>query len=490
MDALRAHLVNLGIPFGVAASYCVLAAQPDLRLALPVLVSVTAVVSILLAVSLYLGGKGAVRWTPRTILVMAAVLRLLFLFRPPELSDDVYRYLWDGLRTLSGHNPYSLAPADVQPIPDSLAHLAGRINHSDLITIYPPAAQLVFAAGASLGGGVLGLKLLLTAMDILTCHLILRLLVVLRMAPWRAVLYAWHPLPVLEITASGHIDGAGFLFFLVAFLAAVASRHEHFFGASPKGASGESHGRMALPLASGLAVGCAGLVKLFPLLFVPGCVAIQPKRSRSIFCIGFLAGVSILTACFMPDVRNGLTTLSVYAQHWESSGFAYRMLKTAGLSGNVARGVLSSMFFLCVVLFYKALWLGKRRRGQEQVEGAKECLQAPIPKDLEAFPTDVTNRPLKTALRIFYGIAAAFLLLTPTVFPWYALYLAGLLPFAAGPAGLVLAWSVFFSYQALIPYTLLGLWIESDSTAALVCMAPVGAFMVSELVRKLRSADG
>jgi hypothetical protein len=419
---------------------------------------------------------------------MATVLRLLFLFRSPELSDDVYRYLWDGLRTLSGHNPYSMAPADFQPIPEFLAHLAGRINHPGLITIYPPAAQLVFAAGASLGGGVLGLKLLLTAMDVLTCYLIIRLLVVLRLAPWRAVLYAWHPLPVLEIAASGHIDGAGLLFFLVALLSAAASRHEHFFGASPKGASGECPGRMALPLASGLAIGFAGLVKLFPVLFLPGCVGIQPKRSRLFFCVGLLAGVSVLTACFMPDVRNGLTTLGVYAQHWESSGFAYKVLKTAGLSGNVARGVLSIVFFLCVVLFYRDLWSGKRRR--EQAEGARECFHTPGIKHLEAFPTSVSTLPLLAALQSFYGIAAAFLLLTPTLFPWYALYLAGLLPFAAGPAGLVLAWSVFFSYQALISYTLLGLWIENGSTAALVWMAPVGAFLVSELVRKFRSADG
>ena len=56
-----------------------------------------------------------------------------------------------------------------------------------------------------------------------------------------------------------------------------------------------------------------------------------------------------------------------------------------------------------------------------------------------------------------------FLLLTPTLQPWYALTLVAFLPFCAGPAGLVLCWVVFLTYQVQIPYFILGHFCYSCS---------------------------
>ena len=69
----------------------------------------------------------------------------------PMLSDDVYRYVWDGRVQLEGVHPYRYAPVD--PALGTLrdAHVFPRINHPEVPTIYPPLAQSLFA-GLALAG--------------------------------------------------------------------------------------------------------------------------------------------------------------------------------------------------------------------------------------------------------------------------------------------------------------------------------------------------
>jgi hypothetical protein len=88
-------------------------------------------------------------------------------------------------------------------------------------------------------------------------------------------------------------------------------------------------------------------------------------------------------------------------------------------------------------------------------------------------------------MKTLYGITFSFLLLTPTLHPWYALYLAGLFPFTAGVAGLVLTWTVFLSYHVQIRYLLLGQWIENDLIAAAIWIAPVLAFVICKVIKRL-----
>src|SRR5215203_3915757 len=61
----------------------------------------------------------------------AIVFRLSILFAPPYLSDDIYRYVWDGRVQAAGVNPYRYIPAAPE-----LTHLRDdaiypRINRKD-----------------------------------------------------------------------------------------------------------------------------------------------------------------------------------------------------------------------------------------------------------------------------------------------------------------------------------------------------------------------
>jgi len=455
---LKRYVANKFLPFVylllLVASCGVLAVQPELRLVVPLLVGITAFMVMALAVVLYLGERAAVFWSPAVILGVALLLRLMFLFAPPQLSDDVYRYLWDGRQLQQGDNPYAVAPASVPPPPD-LAYVHARINHPDYVTIYPPAAQLVFAGGASMGGGITGIKAFLVLFDLGLCALLMAVLARLGMPLWRAVLYAWNPLPVLEIAGSGHIDGAGLTILMGAFCLLLRERNPDPM-VPPR--------QWPFYLAGAL-LACAGMVKLFPLVLAPVLFLLVPAQRRLHFVAGFLGALTALLVPFLPHLANMSATLDIYARNWEFAGFAFNTLRKMTGSGAIARMLLSGGFLVA------AVWIVRR-----------------LAQRLEGNPVIAARGRL--ALEACYAIAMALLLLTPTLQPWYALGLAVFLPFCAGPAGMVLCWAVFLTYRVQIPYFILGQWIEDPSVTAAVFLAPVTAYLISRLLRGFRTATG
>jgi hypothetical protein len=76
------------------------------------------------------------------------------------------------------------------------------------VTIYPPAAQLLFLLATSLHDGVVAVKAALVAFEVVTVAVLIALLRRLGQPVTRVVAYAWHPLAVWEIAGNGHVDGA------------------------------------------------------------------------------------------------------------------------------------------------------------------------------------------------------------------------------------------------------------------------------------------
>jgi hypothetical protein len=144
------------------------------------------------------------------LLGVVVVVRVALAFAEPLLSDDIFRYVWDGRVWASGINPFDYAPSA-----DALAHLRDsavwpKINHPDIPTIYPPAAQFVFGLNGLLGGGPALLKLLLLVVEgvglAAVWHWFGR-----RRERWDVVrdvlvIYALNPLVMVEVAWSGHVD--------------------------------------------------------------------------------------------------------------------------------------------------------------------------------------------------------------------------------------------------------------------------------------------
>ena len=451
-NTLAVRLTTAAIPLSILCSFAFLARIDDLRLNIPVLILITAIVTILLVVYLYLNetflNKNRRLRSPVVIICIAVIIRLLFVFQPVQLSDDIFRYYIDGHQIISGHNPYAAAPNAIATSTPYVSTILAKVNHPELVTIYPPAAQLVFAAGA-LFKTLSGIRVLFVLFDIGTCVLIIILLKKNSIPISRSVLYAWHPLPVLEIASSGHVDSAALFFMCLGFLLISV-------GKKPKSMTNQK----SCGIISGFFFSCAFLTKLFPIVFLPVAFILVEKRQRVYFVSGFCAGCGVLTALFFPQILNAADTLETYTRNWEFSGFVFRLLRQITHSGDVARLILSGCFTSACMFISIRFYVSKNEQ------------------------QDTDNNAFANAAKCCYFVSLCYLLLTPTLHPWYALYMVLFLPFVPGPSGLTLSWAVFLGYYVLIPYTLLGVWEEMNHIPVLIFAAPVLAFVLKSLIPK------
>ena len=173
------------------------------------------VVIYLVAVYFVCQRVNAPKSTAGLVLVVAVFIRLPFLFAPPELSDDIYRYVWDGRVQRAGINPYRYAPQAHE-----LTHLRDPlyrgINNKDISTIYPPLMQIVFASATAISESLLWMKGVFVLIDLLVIALLMGLLKMAGMNSSRAVIYAWSPLVIVEVAGNGHNDVLGLVFLLAA----------------------------------------------------------------------------------------------------------------------------------------------------------------------------------------------------------------------------------------------------------------------------------
>jgi hypothetical protein len=324
----------------------------------------------------------------RWALVAALLFRLAAALGPPALSDDVHRYVWDGRVQLHGVHPYRHAPA--APALASLRDAeAVRINHPEIETIYPPLAQLCFLGLAALGAGPTGVKLALACVDFGVVLALGSLLHRATLPLDRSILYAWNPLAVLETAGSGHLEPVGILLLLLA-------------------GGWIIRGRLGL---STLALAASVQVKLLPLLLVPSLARRVGARHAALLPPLLLLPL-LPYALTGPPVGAGLFA---YAERWEHNASVYAALawgleQIPGDPRALARGIVAALAL--------ALALGTARAG--------------------------TRSFARDALTVLGGA----LVLSPTLHPWYVLWI---LPWAAALESrgwLVLAATVAASYAA------------------------------------------
>lgn len=188
------------------------------------------------------------RSTLTIVILFAALFRLGILFAPPQLSDDIYRYIWDGRAQAAGINPYRYVPADPALAPLRDEAIYPNINRRDYArTIYPPVAQATFLVVTRVRESVTMMKAAFVGFEIITLYALMALLAAFGLSRQRALVYAWHPLVVWETAGSGHVDALAITFVMLALLA------RHYRRES----------------AVGVALACAALVKLFPAVLLP-----------------------------------------------------------------------------------------------------------------------------------------------------------------------------------------------------------------------------
>ncbi|HYG10764.1 MAG TPA: glycosyltransferase family 87 protein [Pyrinomonadaceae bacterium] len=212
---------------------------------------------------------GARRSTLLLVIVFAALFRLSVLFAPPFLSDDVYRYVWDGRVQAAGINPYRHVPAadELRFLRD--ADVYPNINRRDYApTIYPPLAQMIFYLATRVSERVVWMKAVMVLFEAAGLYALAVLLASFKLPRQRVLLAAWHPLAVWEIASSGHLDA---LVICLVALALLAHRE----------------GRESL---TGALLAGAVLVKLFPLVLLPAFYRRRSWRLPLAFCLTLVVG--------------------------------------------------------------------------------------------------------------------------------------------------------------------------------------------------------
>lgn len=283
-------------------------------------------------------------WSGRTfsaleIVALALLMRAVLFPLPPSLSDDAYRYLWDGWAQTEGRNPYLGTPAGQPGFQQAQPELYARMNSRDLHSVYPPLSQMIFRAPGKLLAGGEGVRPAFYLLKLLFgLPEILAVAVLLRTVPSRALvpLYAWNPLPAVEVWGQGHTEGAA-LFLLVLGIALVQGR------------------RPALAAAAWTA---AAWIKLWPALLLP----LLARRFRfGQFAAAAAVSLGLTALLWAPyTTREALSgfasSLRLYLESFEFNAGIYLAIKEAfyaipglrdtGMGGWAAGNVLRAGFLV------------------------------------------------------------------------------------------------------------------------------------------------
>ncbi len=278
------------------------------------------------------------------VLGAAMLLRISLLFMTPNLTDDYFRYIWDGLLSTNGYNPYLSIPSQFiqgeTAVPGITASLYTGLNSADYYTVYPPVCQLIFGLAAEIAGGnILGniiiIRLIILAAEFGTIIFLYKLAGKLSWSPKAVAIYAFNPLVIIELTGNLHLE-AVMLFFLVLSIYLLVLNKKNY---------------------AGLSFGLAVATKLLPLIFLPLLIKRLGLVKSIIFYAIVGATISVLflpfySANLIPDLFSGL---SLYFQRFEFNASFYYIIRWIGyqFTGHnmisILGIVLASITFLIIL---------------------------------------------------------------------------------------------------------------------------------------------
>lgn len=303
---------------GIGAIFFWLAKRPNINARVPEFIALMLAAGVLYFAAIFL----IERFRPGSlalliILAAAVAFRIALLPQPPALSDDVYRYQWEGRVQRGGYNPYTVTPASLPAFQDREHPIE---TGKTVPTLYPPLTELSFRWIKTIPG----YKRLYTALDLASVALLLLLLAALKLPPHRVLIYAWNPAVIVAFALSGHHDSLAILTLLAAILFII-----------------EQWPRLSIAF-----LGLSFLSKFFPVLLLPTFL----KRSRLAY-LGIFAGLVALA--YLPFLSAGLKItkgLSDYAAGWEGNDSAFRWLLLAGNSKAQAE-LIAVVIILVLVAF-------------------------------------------------------------------------------------------------------------------------------------------
>jgi hypothetical protein len=270
-----------------------------------------------------------------------------------------------------------------------------------VLTVYPPGAQLVFRLmGWLLPGDVVAMKALILLADAVSIALLLLLLKHLGMHRNNILIYAWHPLVIVELGISGHLDGLMIPFVLLAFLSMMQNR----------------------PWLVGGALAMATLLKLYPAILLP---VVYRKGGWQMPLVFFgLVGMGYLL--YLDAGPQIIGYLPYYLSPYEYYNLSLRPI-LMWLVGLITADPFPYVKWLSAILLFLVM---------------VHCVWQPPKSPPQAIQWGV-------------GLIALYLLVvSPSVFQWYLVWFLALVTLTQSrlvPAWLYWSWSVNLAYLETLP---------------------------------------
>lgn len=324
--------------------------------------------------------------------IAAWLFRVIFIAAVPNLSQDFYRFIWDGRMLLEGLNPYIYLPHDLMakaaaPIAGATGLYSGMGDLSaGNYTNYPPLNQLIFAlagllTGKSILGSVIVMRLVILAADIGVLYFGKKLLESLKLPGNRIFWYILNPLVIIELNGNLHFEGVMVFFLLLAIYLLHTGKW----------------------VWSAVAMAASVLIKLIPLIFLPFLIAYFLRWQDSQKSLGWtrLIGYNLIV---------GLTVLIGFLP-FVSAEFL------DGFTSSIA--LWFQKFEFNASIYYFVRWIGFQVKGYNIIETAGKVL--PVIVILIVAALAVFRRKHSTQgliITMLFAMTAYFFLST-TVHPWY-----------------------------------------------------------------------
>ncbi|WP_273568171.1 mannosyltransferase [Maribacter halichondriae] len=353
------------------------------------------------------------KWNFKFLLAVGILFRLTFLFAEPNLSQDFYRFIWDGELVRNGINPYLFLPDDLIQQKDLLVANA-QVLYEGMGSLsarhfsnYPPLNQFTFALATLLGGksilgSVIAMRCTIILADIGIVYFGRKLLKTLNRSPHLIFWYFLNPLIIIELTGNLHFEGVMLFFFVWALY--LLSVNKWMFAA----------------------VICAFSisVKLVPLMFLPlFLMYLGLKKSVFFYLIVATTSILLLIPFFAPEfISNYSETVGLWFSNFEFNAGLYNLIKKIAVLDGAkpwelikTYGKITPYLVIATTLFLT--FFGKNEKLQNVI----------------------TN--MLWVLTLYYFLSA-------TVHPWYIIFLVLLAIFTEYRYALLWSGVVILSYFA------------------------------------------
>lgn len=371
---------------------------------------------------------------------LGVVFRLIFLFSIPNLSQDFYRFIWDGQLIINGLNPYLFTPNELinthhtlftqmEPLYKGMGALSAQ-HFSN----YPPIHQLPFVIAAlisknSILGSVIILRIIIILADIGILIYGKKLLELLKLPTQNIFYYFLNPLVVIELTGNLHFEALMLFFLMVSLYFLYKQKLIH----------------------SAIFMGFSILTKLLPVFFLPLLINRLKFKKTLLYSTLIIGCIIVLCLPFFEFqfLKNYGKTVGLWFTNFEFNSSFYSLGKSA-MSKNFGIQLIEHMSY--VVPFLMAVF----------------TLYFSLQKTTEN----------KKIIQSFFWILTIYFLMSTTVHPWYITTLVFLSCFTNYKFALAWSATIFFSYFA---YHKSG--VESNTLFELTEYVSVGIVLLFEHIK-------